>query len=206
MDYLRIIHYIEDESIKLDSDFYYHAFDYNQDEFAVSLKDWFHESHSEEEYRNLFVYMSLAMKYIHDQGYYITSFALDSIELLNNSIKQVKFDQLSELPSNFSDQKKIIHDNIFLSAVLQIGVYANCLQYFTTETMDFLKENFESFSIFLPENDVPYYKGIIERGASVYLSSYVGERKKRDLLNLNKEVSEVYIYSLYLNKEILLDK
>lgn len=157
---------------------------------SITLNEWLMKYHLPDELQDLFVNMDLAMKYIHDQGYYITSFALDSIELLNNSIKQVKFDQLSELPSNFSDQKKIIHDNIFLSAVLQIGVYANCLQYFTTETMEFLKENFESFSIFLPENDVPYYKGIIERGASVYLSSYVGERKKRDLLNLNKEVSD----------------
>ena len=39
MDYLRIIHYIEDESIKLDSDFYYHAFDYNQDEFISMITE-----------------------------------------------------------------------------------------------------------------------------------------------------------------------
>ena len=56
-------------------------------------------------------------------------------------------------------------------------------------TIPSLKVNFQDFSIFLPPEDVPYYSGIIEKGASVYYSEYVGERKKRDLQNLEKEVS-----------------
>lgn len=156
----------------------------------VTLQEWFSNYHTQEDLQNLFVNMDLAMKYIHDQGYYIGSFALNSIELLNNSIKQVRFDQLQEMPYNFSEQKKIVRDNIFLSAVLQIGIYANCLQYFRPETMEFLKSNFAQFSLFLPEEDVPYYRGIIERGAAVYFSAYVGERKKRDLTNLEKEFGD----------------
>ena len=129
------------------------------------------------------------MKYIHDQGYYISSFALDRVTLLNQSIRQIKFQDLEPLPYDISQQKKIVRDNIFMSAVLQVGLYAKCLQHFTMNTIPSLKENFQDFSIFLPLEDVPYYSGIIEKGASVYYSEYVGERKKRDLQNLEKEVS-----------------
>ena len=94
------------------------------------------------------------------------------------------------MPLDFSSQKDLVRDNIFLSAVLQIGIYANCLQYFQGEAITYLKQNFGDFSIFLPEEDIPYYRGVIERGASVYLSSYVGERKKRDLNNLDQQIND----------------
>ena len=154
---------------------------------SITLQEWLSKYHLQDELQSFFINMDIAMKYIHDQGYYIKSFALDSIELLNNSIKQVKFDEVEEMPLNFSQQKELVHNNVFLSTVLQIGVYAKCLQYFTDETMQFLKENFDQFAIFLPEEDVPYYKGIVERGATVYYSEYVGQRKIRDLKNLETQ-------------------
>ena len=157
---------------------------------SVTLQEWLSEYHLQDELQNLFVNMDLAMKYIHDQGYYITSFALDTIELLNDTINQVKFDSIAEMPLDLSQQKNLVHDNIFLSTVLQIGVYANCLQYFTPDAIEYLKHNFNQFSIFLPEEDIPYYRGIVERGASVYLSAYVGERKKRDLTTLEKQFAD----------------
>ena len=76
-----------------------------------------------------------------------------------------------------------------MASVLHIGLYAKCLQHFTMNTIPAIKDNFQQFTIFLPPEDVPYYSGIIEKGASVYYSAYVGERKKRDLQNLEKEVS-----------------
>lgn len=157
---------------------------------SVTMQEWLTHYHNQEEYQSLFINMDLAMKYIHDQGYYIASFALDTIDILNHSIKQIKFNQLHEMPLDFSSQKDLVRDNIFLSAVLQIGIYANCLQYFQGEAITYLKQNFGDFSIFLPEEDIPYYRGVIERGASVYLSSYVGERKKRDLNNLDQQIND----------------
>src|SRR5699024_8034061 len=65
---------------------------------SVTLQEWLSEYHLQDELQNLFVNMDLAMKYIHDQGYYITSFALDTIELLNDTINQVKFDSIAEMP------------------------------------------------------------------------------------------------------------
>lgn len=156
---------------------------------SITLQEWLSQGYDTDDLQSLFVNMDVAMKYIHDQGYYISSFALNRIELLNHSLHQVKFDDLASLPLEVPAQKEMVRNNIFLSSVLQIGIYANCLQYFDTSAMAYLKENFEQFATFIPEEDVPYYKGIIERGASVYYSAYVGERKKRELMNLEKELS-----------------
>lgn len=155
----------------------------------ITLNEWLQGYHTNEQLQDLFVNMDIAMKYIHNQGYYISSFALDRVALLNHSIRQIKFQNLEPLPYDISQKKNVVRDNIFMSSVLQIGLYAKCLQHFTMNTIPSLKENFREFSIFLPPEDVPYYSGIIEKGASVYYSEYVGERKKRDLQNLEKEVS-----------------
>lgn len=158
---------------------------------VMTLSEWLQKYHMQEDLQNLFVNMDIAMKYIHDQGFYIESFALDRIKLLNDSIRLIRFENLAPFPNDITQQKELVRNNIFLSAVLQIGVYANCIQYFNTDTMHFLKENFNQFSMFLPQEDVPYYKGVIERGASVYYSAFVGERKKRELKELDKQLSGV---------------
>ena len=106
---------------------------------SITMQEWLTHYHNQEEYQNLFINMDLAMKYIHDQGYYIESFALDTIDILNHSVKQIKFNQLKEMPLDFSSQKDLVRDNIFLSAVLQIGIYAKCLQYFQGEAITYLK-------------------------------------------------------------------
>ena len=54
----------------------------------------------------------------------------------------------------------------------------------------FLKENFDSFAQFLPSSYVPYYRGVILRGASVYLCEFDKERRKREIANLDKEFGE----------------
>ena len=56
--------------------------------------------------------------------------------------------------------------------------------------IEFLKENFDSFAQFLPSENVPYYRGVIQRGASVYLCEYDVERRNRDLINLENELGE----------------
>lgn len=155
----------------------------------TTLNEWLQSSYDHEQLQELFVNMDLAMKYIHEQGYYVSSFALDKISLLNQSIRQIRFRDLTPLPKDFLAQKNVVRDNIFMASILHVGLYAKCLQYFTMETIPTIKENFSQFSIFLPPEDVAYYSGIIERGASVYYSAFVGERKKRDLQNLENEVS-----------------
>ena len=45
--------------------------------------------------------------------------------------------------------------------------------------------------MFLPEGDIPYYKGVVERRAAVYFSDYVAEKNKRALEGLETELNEV---------------
>ena len=42
----------------------------------------------------------------------------------------------------------------------------------------------------MPSENVPYYRGVIQRGASVYLCEYDVERRNRDLINLENELGE----------------
>lgn len=181
--------YTDDISSSVSTSNYVHTkFNKNESE-TIKLRQWIKKYHLQSDLQTLFLNMDLAMKYIHNQGYYIESFSLEDIDLLNNSVKKIKFNKLQKMPDDFSLQKELVHDNIFLSSVLHIGIYANCLQYFRRETFQFLKDNFDQFSIFLPEEDVAYYRGIIQRSASVYFSDFVTERKKRDLMKLEKEFS-----------------
>lgn len=138
-----------------------------------------------ERLRSLFINMDSAMKYIHNKGYFIDSFDPDDIHILNNSLAQIRFDELSAMPNDFVTKKAIVKENIKISSFLQIGIYANCLQYLNPS---FLKSNFDDFAQFLPEGDVPYYRGIIERDASVYFSEYALEKRRRDLEALENEL------------------
>ena len=126
------------------------------------------------------------MKYIHDRGYCVQSFDPNNIKILNNSIDQIKFDILP-LPEDYTERKKYVKEDIYNSSFIQIGLYAKCLPYLKK---DFLKANFDRFSEFLPSGDVPYYRGVIDRGASVYFCEYASEKANRDLAELERELGE----------------
>lgn len=152
---------------------------------AVSLASWINSYRDEEEMREIFLNMDRAMKYLHDRGYCIKSFDPRNIYILNNSIDQIKLDVLP-LPSDYSESKKYVKEDIYNSSFVQIGLYSKCLPYLKRE---FLKSNFDKFCEFLPEGDVPYYRGVIDRGASVYFCEYAMEKANRDLAALEKELA-----------------
>ena len=137
---------------------------------AVSLASWINSYRDEEEMREIFLNMDRAMKYLHDRGYCIKSFDPRNIYILNNSIDQIKLDVLP-LPSDYSESKKYVKEDIYNSSFVQIGLYSKCLPY--------LKR----------EGDVPYYRGVIDRGASVYFCEYAMEKANRDLAALEKELA-----------------
>jgi len=153
---------------------------------AVSLGSWIGSFRDEEEMREIFLNMDRAMKYIHDRGYCVQSFDPNNIKILNNSIDQIKFDILP-LPEDYTERKKYVKEDIYNSSFIQIGLYAKCLPYLKK---DFLKANFDRFSEFLPSGDVPYYRGVIDRGASVYFCEYASEKANRDLAELERELGE----------------
>lgn len=179
----------------------------------TTVKDWFREGHTSDEQRELFLYMDFAMKYVHERGYCVATFNPKEIEILNNSTNQIKFNTLLKIPDDdINFQQKLINEDIQNSSTLQIILYSNFP--LNTKT-DFIKEHFDEFTTFLPEKDVPYYRGVIERGASVYFTEYELERVKRENENLEKEInsisndgreqSNIYkkdLYSMFSNDKI----
>lgn len=155
---------------------------YNYD--SVSLESWIRGRRSEDDMREVFLNMDRAMKYVHDRGYCVKSFHPNDIEIINHELNQIRFKTLLEMPVGL-ERKKYIKEDIYNSSYIQIGIYTKCLYYLNR---DYLKENFDSFAQFLPEGDVPYYRGVVERGASVYFCEYDLEKRKRDLIALEKEV------------------
>lgn len=160
----------------------------NKDNYeAVSLIDWINRHHSEEELREVFLNMDIALKYIHDHNYCVEVFYPSEITVLENKPDHIQFNKLLELSSNPSIKNNMIKEDIFNSSLIQIGIYTNTLRRLTP---DFLRENFDQIAQFLPEGDVPYYRGVVQRGASVYFCEYALEKRNRDLENLEKELGE----------------
>lgn len=151
---------------------------------SIKFSEWIHGK-TDEELRTVFFNMDLAMKYIHEKGFCIKSFNLNEIEILNNSPKQVKFNTLLKLPNNPVYDNELIHEDIYNMSFLHIGIYTKCLQYMKPQ---FLKDNFDSFATFLPETDVAYYRGIVQRGANVYFSDFVIKARERDINKISNEV------------------
>ena len=154
---------------------------------SVSLDQWVLMHPSMEELSSVFLNLDRALKYIHDHGYCIEVFYPTEIEILNDSDSYIQFNKLIELSHDPEVRKRMIQEDIFRSSFIQVGLYSNSLNYLTPE---FLKENFESFTTFLPPDSVFYYRGVIERGASVYLCEFVMEKRNRDLQELEKELGE----------------
>ena len=153
-----------------------------------TLDEYISEHHSQEEMRNVFLNMDVALKYIHNHGYCIEVFHPSRIEVLNDMSDHIQFDNLMKLPDDPQERKDIIQEDIFNSSLIQIAFYTNIGDYLKPE---FLRENFDKMILFLPEGDVAYYRGVIERGASVYFSEYALEKRNRDLKQLNQELGEL---------------
>lgn len=155
---------------------------------CCSLSEWISMHPAETDMQIVFLNMDKALKYIHDHDYCVGDFAPSSIIVLENSPKYIQFVKLYQLPIDPVESKKMIKEDIFTSSILQICFYMNM----PVKDMNiaFLKENFDSFAQFLPSSDVPYYRGVVLRGASVYLCEFYIERRNREFENLNKEFGE----------------
>lgn len=154
---------------------------------SISLADWIMKHPSEEELRIVFINMDRALKYIHDHGYCIEVFYPTEIEILNNELDHIQFKKLLELSKDSFRRNQMKKEDIFNSSLIQIGIYSNSLKYLNPK---FVKENFDSFAQFIPSGDVPYYRGVIQRGANVYFCEFVVEKRKRDLSELENQVQD----------------
>ena len=154
---------------------------------STTVDQWVKDHYSEEELRSIFLNMDRALKYIHDHGYCIEIFYPTEIEVLNNNIEYIQFKKLVELSSNPDIRREMIKEDIFNSSLIQVGIYSKSLKYLNP---DFLRENFDEFAQFIPQDDIPYYRGVIQRGASVYYCEFALEKRNRDLEELEKELGE----------------
>lgn len=154
---------------------------------SVTLGEWISSHSSEEELREVFLNMDMALKYIHEHGYCIDIFYPSEIEILNNEVNHIQFKKLMQLSLDSSRRREMIKEDLFNSTLIQIGIYSNCLNYLRPE---FLKEHFEEFTQFIPSGDVPYYKGVVQRNAIVYFCEYALEKRNRDLADLEKQLGE----------------
>ena len=168
-----------------------------------TLFEYVSEHHNEEDMRDVFLNMDIAMKYIHEHGYCIEIFYPNKIEVLQEMPDHIQFDNLMELSKDPVRRKKMIQEDIFNSAFLQIAFYTNTIKSLTPE---FLKENFDEVCRFVPEGDVPYYRGVVQRGAMVYFSEYALEKMNRDLEKLERELGENTDPESISNEKITLDE
>ena len=148
-----------------------------------------------DELKKLFLSLDKKMYIYHQNNYAITSFRLQDIMVgsnlddTGNVIYDVGFSKYSEMDSNDS---QIIQKNIFYAGCLAVGVYNNCLSYIDPDNPTFLKSNFNLFAENMPAEVVPYYRGVIERDATVYLNSFEQMRRKReiDVMKMQAEVDK----------------
>ena len=159
----------------------------NKNYESISLAEWL-SNHPREEYIiNVFIKMYIYLKYIHDHGYCIEVFYPTEIQILGNEIDHIQFKKLLELSKDIDRRRQMIKEDIFNSSLVQIGIYSNSLKYLKPE---FVKENFDSFQQFIPSGDVPYYRGVIQRGAAVYFCEFAIEKSNRDLQDLERQLGE----------------
>ena len=152
-----------------------------------TLLEWISIHHGEEEMRDVFLNMDIALKYIHSKGYCVEVFHPSKIEVLNNMPDHIRFTNIIPLSDDPVERRDMIKEDIFNSSLIQIGLYTNTLKYLSP---NFLREKFDDISRFLPEGDIPYYRGVVQRGASVYFSEFAVEKVHRDLEQLEKQLSE----------------
>ena len=154
---------------------------------GVNVRDWLQYNTNEEQVRKLFYNMSTTMKYIHSYNYYISSFNLSEIEIKNtDTLTPIQYNYVNKMSND--DDSEIIKQNIFFLALLQVAVYTNTVD---TINANFLKENFRDFEMFLPEIDVAYLRGVIQRYSPVYYCDYVTEKNKKELEKLENELGQV---------------
>lgn len=161
----------------------------------ITLYDWAFDGNSckknSDDLEDLFINMDKSMRYLHDHGYCVSSFNPYDIEIINGDINYVKFLKIEPISSQYSDlsnNDSIVRNNIFLLSCLQIGMYTNTILN-KNYSPSFLKEHFEDFSNNLPSTYVPYYRGIIERSAGIYLSDFVFEKSNREYMDLQRQLS-----------------
>ncbi len=126
-------------------------------------------------FKRLFYNMDKEMKKLHMNNYYIKDFNINNILVSGDYIKYTAISLLD------SDKSYFINRNIYYLACFELAIYSECLNYINPDNKEYLKENFNDFAVFIPNDFLAYYKGIFVNGSSVYLSDYMNIKSKREM-------------------------
>ncbi len=149
----------------------------NNSNNVLTLVDYLSMCSSDNQRQKLFFSMDLSMKKLHDNKQYVKNFSPDSILVHeDNNDFSIYYQSISSDSDSFYRKQ-----NIFYLACFAIGVYSGCLEYINPKKPEFLIDNFSEFAQFVPSGDVPYYKGIIVRGASVYYSDFITAKRNQEI-------------------------
>lgn len=148
-----------------------------------TLREWQESYHTTTDYQKIFYIMDSAMKNVHNHNYYITNFNPSKITIGedNNQNNYVVYQEVSPLIKNESSFS--IQQNIYNFAFLQVGLYSDTLSYLTPQ---FLKENFERFTVFLPPEDLAYFRKNLLQNGNFYYSDYRNSKEEQMMASLNK--------------------
>ncbi len=155
----------------------------------ITLEEWVGHYHSTDEMRQVFYAQSTALKKTHQYGYYVTDFNLSQILVgeLEKNQKYIVFKEVSPLPEN--QEKEYMQKNIKTECFQEIGIYCSMLTDMTISfTPAFLKENFDRFAPFIPEEDFAFYKKVFAYNAMIYLADYVEKKNQEQMGKLDEEL------------------
>ncbi len=148
------------------------------DHDKTTIETWYNSNPSQKDLKEVFFYMDLTMKYLHEKGYCLNKLNLKDIEILNNDHKLIKYRTLLEMPKDSYFDEKLKREDIKNIAIFQIGIYTKCLNNLKEQ---FLKSHFDEITSYLPEEMEHYYRSIILKDRRVYYSDYVIAKKKLEL-------------------------
>ncbi len=157
----------------------------------VTLQEWAEHYHSNDEMRKTFRAQSEALKKTHEYGYYVTDFNLDQIILrqTEGNRRFVQFKQVAPIPKG--KESEILLKNIQTESFLEIGLYSSMLSDVSIQfTPTFLKENFDRFSLFLPEEEFKYYKRVFVFDTMMYLCVYLDKTAEAQVSKLENELEK----------------
>lgn len=153
----------------------------------LNLKDYLDSGPDLNSKQKLFYNMSKTMKYIHDKDYSIANFNPKEIEILDiEKLGPIQYNTVLRISPE--TKQDVVAKDIYNLSFIQISTYSNIN--LNDLKPIFLKENFSKFEQFLPSEDVPYLRGVIERGSTIYYYQYMDERNKRQIENLTNQVDQ----------------
>lgn len=155
----------------------------------ITLADWFRDSHTTEEKADIIEKIDASLNDYHTNGFNILSFNPNDITIDIDDDLRIGFLSYSEDSSD-----SYVADNIHSAGVLAFSIY---MERDLFQHEDFLKLNFDEFAKFLPDGEAPYYRGVIQRNAPVYLNEFLNEKAKRELEKYKDEEIKNSDYNSY---------